>query len=65
MNLDQLSDAIAEAKRFLAVAQKCRSDLAERTKRKEYLIGGKVYAATKRASLDLSMALAALRRPNT
>lgn len=59
-----MEKAIAEAKRFLAAAdvvKRC-ADRAEYTKGDPWYLGGQYCAAAKRASMDLSLALADLRR---
>lgn len=52
-----LDRAKAEAKRFLERARKC-----EYSRNKDYLAEGQKTAALKRASLDLSQALADMRQ---
>ena len=67
--LEKLTDAISEAKRFLKRAREAREEIIaciERRASNEYRyepIPSKKYAATKRASLDLSNALVEVRRP--
>jgi hypothetical protein len=66
MNRDTLNNAISEAKRFLRAAKSCRNKAETGT-----VAGGhqwtayppKASGACKRASMDLSRALADLRRP--
>jgi len=58
MNAELLRAAIVEAKRFLAMAAEAEREL----KAPQPYCGNRCVAATKRASLDLTMALAALRR---
>jgi hypothetical protein len=59
MNTKTLQAAIIEAERFL--------DLARELQTKEsgdvYFIGSRISGATRRASMDLTRALADLRRP--
>jgi len=64
MSPDTLKHAIAEAKRFLRVANKAEAGLHKN------LVYGNIEfgstsdtAAVKRASMDLSKALSAMRRP--
>ncbi len=61
MNIESLDVAIREAKRFLGMAQETR-----RIAKADTMIfyGSKRTAATKRASLDLTRALADMRRPS-
>jgi len=67
MTPDALNTAIAEAKRFLKAAEaaKCAAtyESGQGRDKHEYVEGGKLSAAAKRASLDLTRALANLRRP--
>ena len=59
-----LETAIAEAKRFLKAAEAARgAPVYESGRKHEYIEGGKLTAAAKRASLDLTRALADMRRP--
>jgi hypothetical protein len=67
MNKDKLDAAIAEAERFLLKAKVARSGFTYR----EWQGGGGIWdyympdtAAAKRASMDLTKALADLRKPN-
>ena len=61
MNIGPLETAIREAKRFLALAEETR----RRAKADDMIFyGSKITAATKRASLDLTRALADMRRPS-
>lgn len=62
MNRVGLTKAIAEAKRFLQVAQKALADVPEHG---SYICGTKHTAATRRASMDLTRALAELRGKST
>lgn len=58
MNRDKLATAVAEAKRFLEAAK------AWQTRTPEYdWQGSKEGGAVKRASMDLTRALAELRKP--
>jgi len=59
MNIADLEVAIAEAKRFLAAAEKCKS-IQQPCK---WVPAGRDAAACKRASMDLTRALADLRHP--
>ena len=64
MRAKTLEIAIAEAKRFLtaaSVVKRCAGS-TEFTKGDPYYCGGQHCAAAKRASMDLSRALADLRR---
>lgn len=55
MNKIDLDVAIEEAKRFIKKAEACKGE--------NYVKSGKPAAACKRASMDLSRALADLRNP--
>ena len=56
-----LKRAIAEAQRFIAVAKAIK--VAKDRKPDDYFFGSKETAAAKRASMDLTRALAEMRRP--
>lgn len=58
MNARTLKAAITEAERFLDLARELQSEFAN-----GYYHGSKVSGATRRASMDLTRALADLRRP--
>ena len=58
MNPRTLKAAIAEAERFLNLARELQPECAN-----GFYIGSKVSGATRRASMDLTRALADLRRP--
>ncbi len=64
MTYDNLVTAIAEAERFLLKAREARAVCEWRLKSREYDIPepSPAIAACKRASLDLTMALAKLRK---
>ena len=57
MQKQTLVRSIAEAERFLAAAKKAKKELSQ-----HYFPSGKVLAACKRASMDLSRCLADLRQ---
>lgn len=59
MTTKTLRVAIAEAKRFIAAAEKCEPRTFENI---QYFPGSKDSGAVKRASMDLTRALADLRR---
>lgn len=59
MKVDDLSEAVALAKRFIKEADQCKRSTIH-----AYVESGAQAAATKRASMDLTRALAKLRRPN-
>jgi hypothetical protein len=61
MNIDSLDKAIREAQRFLKLAHETKA-IAKADEMIFY--GSKRTAATKRASLDLTRALADMRRPS-
>lgn len=66
MNKDSLNAAIAEAERFVKLAKACRANAALEnaiTGRSWLSFQPKDSGATKRASMDLTRALADLRRP--
>jgi len=56
MNTRTLQAAIAEAERFLDLARELQTEQADFT-------GSRITGATRRASMDLTRALADLRRP--
>ena len=58
MNPQTLKAAITEAERFLDLAKKLQPEFAN-----GYHNGSKTSGATRRASMDLTRALADLRRP--
>jgi hypothetical protein len=58
MTTRTLQTAINEAERFLDLARELQSDSAN-----SYYTGSKTSGATRRASMDLTRALADLRRP--
>jgi hypothetical protein len=58
MNARTLQAAINEAERFLDLARELQPEFAN-----GYYHGSKVSGATRRASMDLTRALADLRRP--
>jgi len=70
MKIEDLKKAMAEAERFLAAARRLEASTAEyhRTTEYEWIVkagivpAGRESAAVRRASLDLSRALADLRR---
>ena len=64
MTPESLRTAIAEAKRFLKVANKAKGDLVPNVYHpKEKVFGSQSdTAAAKRASMDLTKALAAMRK---
>ena len=59
MNTRTLQVAIAEAERFLALARELRSEVGSAS---GYFHGTRASGATRRASMDLTRALADLRR---
>jgi len=64
MNRSTLDKAIAEAKRFIELAKQVETDTTYGgEKRSEWTQPGRKAAAAKRASLDLTNALAAMRKP--
>jgi len=63
MNLKKLETAVAEAKRFLVKAQAAKKRIQKEGKYAEYT-PTKETAAARRASMDLTRALAELRKPN-
>lgn len=62
MNRDTLNAAIAEAERFVRVAKECRQHGTDGPHWTTY--PPRQSGATKRASMDLTRALADLRRPS-
>ena len=56
--IDEITNAIAEATRFIAAAKDAREALASK---KEYFHHSKSFAAAKRSSMDLTRALAKMR----
>ena len=56
--IDEITNAIAEAKRFIAAAQDAREALASE---QESFYHSKSFAAAKRASMDLTRSLAKMR----
>ena len=60
MNKRTINKAVNEAKRFIEAAKLVQAALAERD---SYIVGTKESGALKRASLDLTRALADMRRP--
>ena len=62
MKLEKLHKAIAEAERFLIIAKRAEGSLLN--KKYAYITGSKETAAARRASMDLTRALAELRKPN-
>jgi len=62
MNLRKLETAMAEAKRFLAKAKVLKDRMDGDTS--YYWMGTKESGAVKRSSMDLTRALAELRKPN-
>lgn len=64
MKTDRLSQAITEAKRFLERAEPYRAELEARGLDFSRYQDQKQTAAIRRASLDLTRALADLRRPD-
>lgn len=59
MKAVDLENAIAYAKRFIQEAEACEAD-----SHPSFIQSGQQAAATKRASMDLTRALAKLRRPD-
>lgn len=59
MKVDHLNDAVANARRFIARAEKCKPLAGAAF---EFIEPGAQAAAAKRASLDLSRALSTLRK---
>lgn len=59
MKAVDLENAIAYAKRFIQEAEACEADIHP-----SFIQSGQQAAATKRASMDLTRALAKLRRPD-
>ena len=66
MTRARIEEAVKEAKRFIARADNLRNKLLKEDNRSgldDHLWGSPETAAVKRASLDLTRALAAMRRP--
>ena len=61
MKIDKLTDAMKEAERFLVKAEVACHSL--RTDKFAYMSGTKETGACRRASMDLTRALAELRKP--
>ena len=61
MNLNTVSKAVEEAKRFIAAAEVFHK--AETDKAKSYYTNPKESGAVRRASMDLTRALADMRKP--
>jgi hypothetical protein len=61
MKPDTLKQAVAEAKRFISAAEKCKFSQSQYNKSIFYPQSGKETAAAKRASMDLTRKLADLR----
>ncbi len=61
MNLDRLNTAIEEAKRFLGTASEAKKQ-ARVVGDHTFIDGGRASGACKRASMDLTRALADLRK---
>ncbi len=61
MTSDGIADAIAEARRFLKAAEAALAELDADDSR-GYWAGTKISAACRRASMDLTRALARMRR---
>jgi hypothetical protein len=64
-NVDDLAHAIREAKRFIAIAKKVQANKNKPigTARYYWYASPKDTGATRRASMDLTRALAELRKP--
>jgi hypothetical protein len=60
MKIDYINIALAECHRFIRVAEKAAKAIEENGSR--YYFGGPATAACRRASMDLTKALADLRR---
>ena len=66
MNADQIHATIKEAERFIASAKlalKDQADFIHDGRKITYLVAGKKSGALRRASLDLTRALADMRKP--
>lgn len=63
IGVSNLESAIKEARRFLKAAKRLKAKGETRPYRVETYAPGKHTAAVKRASMDLTRALPALRRP--
>jgi hypothetical protein len=59
MNFKTLQAAITETERFLKLAK----ELQEESQSSSWIMPGRISGATRRASMDLTRALADLRRP--
>lgn len=66
MDVERLENAVKEAQRFLGKVRELRDNAlhASQTLGKWYIDTGKYTGAVKRSSLDLTMALAELRKPD-
>jgi hypothetical protein len=62
MTADALAYAISEAERFLRAARKARASIVMKSYGEEFA-NNTVTAAAKRASMDLTRALSAMRKP--
>jgi hypothetical protein len=62
MRTEELRHAIHEAERFLKAAHGAISAIKEQTRVESYYHGGPATARARRASMDLTRALALLRR---
>lgn len=61
IKIDDLDNAVMEAKRFLKAAKDVQKKAGVKTYLPDTYEGGKYCAAAKRASMDLSRALASVR----
>ncbi len=61
MDYKTLCEAINEAKRFMARANELKKE-SERTESKGYLAWGPISSAVRRSSMDLTRALAKMRK---
>lgn len=66
MNIERLENAVKEAQRFLGKVRELRDNAlhTSETLGRRYIRTGKHTGAVKRSSLDLTMALAELRKPD-
>lgn len=66
MDVERLENAVKEAQRFLGKVRQLRDNAlhTSQTLGKRYIDTGKYTGAVKRASLDLTRALADLRKPD-
>ncbi len=64
MNSRTLQAAIAEAERFLDLARELQQTQQTERINAVFFIGSRITGATRRASMDLTRALADLRRPS-